>query len=152
MIRIPISNALKEKAFTYVPQSFNIRLDASERSLGTADVYELLSDLLAAEKEHFVVFHLNQALTVLTREVVYVGTVNEVVLRIGELFRSAIVSNATVLILAHNHPSGRLKPSKNDIVVTRQMKKAGKLLDIQVIDHLIFSEEGYYSFADQGLL
>jgi DNA repair protein RadC len=60
--------------------------------------------------------------------------------------------NASGIILCHNHPSGNHKPSEADITITRKLKEAGKLLEIKVLDHLIITLEGYYSFADEGLL
>jgi DNA repair protein RadC len=76
------------------------------------------------------------------------GTVVDVRL----IFAAAIKANATGLILAHNHPSGNLKPSYQDIQLTKRVKEAGMLLDIQLLDHLILSSESYLSMADQGLV
>ena len=76
------------------------------------------------------------------------GTVVDVRL----IFAAAIKANATGLILAHNHPSGNLKPSYQDIQLTKRVKEAGMLLDIQLLDHLILSSERYLSMADQGLV
>jgi len=77
-----------------------------------------------------------------------VGTVAEPKL----VFASSILRNASSIILAHNHPSGNLKPSTADTELTKKMKEAGKLLDIPVLDHLIVTSEGYYSFADEGII
>jgi len=68
------------------------------------------------------------------------------------VFASSILRNASSIILAHNHPSGNLKPSSADIDLTKKLKEAGKLLDIPVLDHLIVTTEGYYSFADDGMI
>ena len=68
------------------------------------------------------------------------------------IFVAALKSCSSSIILAHNHPSGNLKPSEADLQLTRKIKEAGKLLDIQVLDHLIISSEGYLSFADEGIL
>ena len=68
------------------------------------------------------------------------------------IFAAAIKSAASSIILAHNHPSGNLRPSSADISLTRKIKAGGELLDIAVSDHLIISREGYYSFADEGLM
>jgi DNA repair protein RadC len=77
-----------------------------------------------------------------------VGTIAEPKL----VFASCILANASGLILAHNHPSGNLKPSQADIALTKKLREAGKILEIQVLDHLIVTSEGYYSFADEGLI
>ncbi|HET7818683.1 MAG TPA: JAB domain-containing protein, partial [Bacteroidia bacterium] len=68
------------------------------------------------------------------------------------IFKVALEHLASSVILCHNHPSGNLKPSHEDIALTKKVKEAGKLLDIQVLDHVIFSDEGYYSFADDGMM
>ncbi|RYY22608.1 MAG: DNA repair protein, partial [Sphingobacteriaceae bacterium] len=68
------------------------------------------------------------------------------------VFQAALKANASTLILAHNHPSGNLNPSEADIKLTRKLVEAGKLLELPVCDHLILSEEGYLSMADEGLM
>lgn len=68
------------------------------------------------------------------------------------IFAAALKSSASSLILAHNHPSGNLKPSEADIRLTRKMKEAGQFLDLPVRDHIILTQEGHFSFADEGLL
>ncbi|MNR20999.1 hypothetical protein D3C85_1378730 [compost metagenome] len=68
------------------------------------------------------------------------------------LFAAALKSNATGLIVSHNHPSGRTEPSEPDRYITRKIAQAGLLLDIKLLDHLIITSESYYSFADQGAL
>ena len=81
-----------------------------------------------------------------------IGGIAGTVVDIRLLFAAAIKANATGLILAHNHPSGNLKPSYQDIQLTKRVKEAGMLLDIQLLDHLILSSESYLSMADQGLV
>ena len=68
------------------------------------------------------------------------------------IFKKAFDLLATSLILAHNHPSGNLKPSKADIELTKKMKNAGDILEISVLDHVIITDTGYYSFADEGMI
>ncbi len=68
------------------------------------------------------------------------------------IFRSALEHNASSIILVHNHPSGQLKPSTADINLTKKLVSAGKSLEIPVLDHLIFADNGYFSFADEGML
>ena len=68
------------------------------------------------------------------------------------VFKSALDKRASAIILAHNHPSGNLKPSKQDVKLTQQMTEAGRLLDISVLDHLIVTEQGFFSFADEGMM
>ena len=68
------------------------------------------------------------------------------------IFSTALKACASYVILSHNHPSGNLKPSQADIALTQKLKQAGSFLEIEVLDHVILSNEGYYSFADEGLL
>ena len=68
------------------------------------------------------------------------------------VFATALKCNANSIVLAHNHPSGNLTPSQNDLNLTRKLKKAGEVIDVSVVDHLILTKEGYYSFADEGIL
>jgi len=83
---------------------------------------------------------------------IYIGAVNNVQIRLGEVFKPAVQRNATAIILAHNHPSGDPTPSPDDIVVTRAAVQAGKLMDITVQDHLVIGHGGrYVSLKERGL-
>jgi len=84
-------------------------------------------------------------------ETVYRGNVNSSMIRIAELFRPAIKDNAPQIILAHNHPSGEVTPSADDIQVTRDAVRAGELLDIAVLDHLIIGTHAFLSMKERGL-
>ena len=102
--------------------------------------------------EHFKVMLLNRGNKVLGIIEISAGGMAGTVADPKVIFAAAIKSAATTLILSHNHPSGNLRPSQADINLTRKLKSGGELLDIAVVDHLIISSEGYYSFADEGLL
>ena len=120
------------------------------------DVYELLKrnwDLSKIELvEQVKVLLLSQANKVLGISEVSSGGMTGTVADPKIIFTTALKAAACNIILAHNHPSGNLKPSRADIELTRKIKDAGTLLDINVTDHLIISNEGFYSFADEGLL
>ncbi len=79
------------------------------------------------------------------------GTAGTVV-DVKMIYQAALKANSHAVILAHNHPSGNLRPSEPDIILTKQVKDAGKLLDIKFFDHLILTVEGYFSFADEGII
>ena len=81
----------------------------------------------------------------------YRGSVNTSQVRVAEIFRQAIIENAPALVLAHNHPSGDISPSPDDIAVTRAIVEAGKLLDVQVLDHLVIGQGGFASLKERGL-
>ncbi len=82
---------------------------------------------------------------------VYVGSLNTAVVRVGELFREAIRVNAAAIIVAHNHPNGDPTPSAEDVYVTRQIVEAGKLLNIDVLDHLVICQARWVSLKERGL-
>lgn len=117
-----------------------------------ADAARLLSDMALLEQEEMRTLLLNTKNQVLARPRVYQGSVHTTVVRIGELFRDAVRQNATGIILAHNHPSGDPTPSPEDAAITREIIKAGKLLDIDVLDHLVIGAHGkFVSLKERGL-
>jgi DNA repair protein RadC len=102
--------------------------------------------------EQFKVMLLNRGQKVLGIFELSTGGISGTVADPKLIFAAALKGVASGIILAHNHPSGNLKPSQSDIEITRKVKEAGRFLEIQVLDHLIITTEGYYSFADEGLL
>ncbi|MCB0547425.1 MAG: DNA repair protein RadC [Phaeodactylibacter sp.] len=118
------------------------------------DAFNALAPLLLdLPHEEFWILLLNRANRVLGREQVSQGGVAGTVVDAKIVFRTAIEGGATSLILCHNHPSGNLNPSQADIDLTRKLKKAGEIVDVLVVDHLIIGEGGgYYSFADEGMI
>lgn len=116
-----------------------------------ADVYEEMKQyLLDKAHEEFWIMLLNRANDVTRSIQVSVGGVSGTVADIKMIFKLAIDHLASSIILVHNHPSGQLKPSHADRQLTIQVKEAGRILDIPVLDHMIFTDEGYYSFLDSG--
>jgi DNA repair protein RadC len=104
------------------------------------------------EQEHLRVILLNTRNGLIGWEDIYRGSLNASQVRIGELFRAAIRRNAAAIILTHNHPSGDPSPSSDDVAVTRAVVQAGKLMDINVLDHLIIGQGGrYVSMKERGL-
>ena len=104
------------------------------------------------QHELFAVIFLNQANKVNHFEIISQGGITATVADPRIILKKALEKNAVSLILCHNHPSGSLKPSRADEELTRKIKEAARFFDIKVLDHLIVSEEGYYSFADEGIL
>ena len=102
--------------------------------------------------ELFVVIHLKTNNMPTAYEIVSKGILNSSLVHPREVFKSAILQNAASVILAHNHPSGNPEPSSEDIVMTKQVIEAGKILGIPVQDHIIFADERYYSMAENGLI
>lgn len=129
--------------------------DVKDRPMvrSSRDAYNAISTVIAdLPHEEFWILMLNRANRIISRERVSMGGVTGTVVDARIVFKRALDMLACSIVLCHNHPSGNLSPSQADIDLTKKMKAAGKVLDILVVDHLIISDEGYYSFADEGLL
>jgi DNA repair protein RadC len=117
------------------------------------DAYEILKGSMAdLPHEEFWMLILNRANAVVKKELISRGGVAGTVVDTKIIFKSAIEHYASSIIICHNHPSGNLKPSEADIKITKNIKEAGRIMEIALIDHLIIAENGYYSFADEGLI
>lgn len=117
---------------------------------------ELAEFLKTSLKDHgyevFAVVFLNRSNKIKHFEIISKGGLTHTIVDPRVIFLKAIEVQATSLVLCHNHPSGNLKPSRADEEMTAKLKNAGKFLDINVIDHIIVSDEGYFSFADEGMM
>jgi DNA repair protein RadC len=111
----------------------------------------VMSEMCLLEQEHLCTMLLDTKNRVLETSTVYQGSLNTSLIRVGEVFRKAIRANAAALIVVHNHPSGDPTPSPEDVAVTRQIVDAGKLLDIEVLDHLIIGHQRFISLKERGL-
>ena len=127
-----------------LPEIINSK-DAEKR------IREVWSDKLQYIEEIYVLL-LNSANKAIGFSKISSGGIAGTVVDVKVVFQTALKSNATSLIMCHNHPSGNLKPSDADIKVTKNIKQAGKIMDIALVDHLILTNEGYYSFADDGMI
>ncbi|MEO5603646.1 MAG: DNA repair protein RadC [Cyclobacteriaceae bacterium] len=123
------------------------------RITGSRDVFEILkAHLLDIPHEEFWILLLNRANRVIKKHQISQGGVSGTVADPKIIFKVALGELASGIILAHNHPSGNLTASQADIELTKKLKEAGKLLEIQVLDHVIIAGQKYYSFADEGIL
>lgn len=117
------------------------------------DVFDIFHrHFLDLTHEEFWVLLLNRANTVIRKERISLGGVSGTVVDPKIVFKNALEHLASAIILCHNHPSGNLRPSDEDLRLTKKLKEAGSLLEIPVLDHIIISNEGYYSFADEGII
>ncbi len=116
------------------------------------DIWEELRDVREQKKEHFVVFFLDTRNQEIRREIVSIGTLNYNLVHPREVFEPAVKNLAASVIVAHNHPSGCLEPSDEDLSLTKRLAQAGRLLGIELLDHVIVSREGFMSFKQKGLL
>lgn len=123
-------------------------LSLSEVLIGPEAVFQACDDLLREPQEHLVTFFLSVRNHKIRRELISIGTATSSVVHAREVFRAAIVHNAHSLILAHNHPSGEPHPSSADCRVTGQLAQAGKVLGIEVLDHVICATGGWYSLKE----
>jgi DNA repair protein RadC len=111
----------------------------------------LMTEMSLLEQEHLRLVLLDTRNHVLAMPTIYIGSLNTSVVRVGELFRAAIKENAAALIVVHNHPSGDPSPSPEDVRVTSQIVSAGKLLDVDVLDHIIIGRQRFVSLKERGL-
>lgn len=116
------------------------------------DVYKELRDIREYKKEHFVIFFLDSRNQEIKRDIISVGSLNASLVHPREVFEPAVKHLAAQVILAHNHPSGDTEPSEDDLGLNKRLVEAGKILGIEVIDHVIIAKNGYLSFKEKGIL
>lgn len=116
------------------------------------DIIPLVQHLADRQQEHFVCISLNGAHEVIKTRIVTIGLVNAAHVHPREVFCDVISDRAVAVVVAHNHPSGGFEPSKEDIEITKRLRAAGALLGITLLDHIIFSRRGFYSFQENGHL
>ncbi len=116
------------------------------------DVFEFFHPILAdLPHEEFWVVFLNQSNKIIDKYRASQGGIASTVIDVRLIMKAAIEKLASGIILCHNHPSGNLKPSKSDIDITTKLREAGKIMDIKVLDHVIVTDEKYFSFGDEGI-
>ena len=121
----------------------------------SGDAYDVLRKLWSDRIDHveeFVILLLDRANCLLGWSHISTGGISGCVADLRVIFQTSLKANATSIIAAHNHPSGNLKPSESDLVLTRKIKESDDLMDIKLLDHLIISNESYYSFSDEGII
>jgi len=116
------------------------------------DIYNLIKHHADRKQERFICLSLNGAHEVLAVRVVTIGLVNRTIVHPREVFADPIIDRASAIVVAHNHPSGNLKPSDEDKEITIRLKTSADILGINFLDHLIFSEKSFFSFRQSGLI
>ena len=116
------------------------------------DVYSELKSFTNKKQEYFLTITLDGASHIINTRTVFIGTLNQSLVHPREVFADAIADRSAGIIIAHNHPSGTLVPSRADISITQRLKEVSKLVGIELLDHIILAKDGFYSFADEGLL
>lgn len=128
--------------------------DKRRNSINNAkDVVKIfLSDMLFLKKEHFKSIFLDSRKRIIKDEIIFVGSLNTSIIHPREIFQAAFEEGAAAIILLHNHPSGDPKPSDDDIEITKQLVKAGEILGIEIVDHIIIGNNRYFSFKEKNYL
>lgn len=119
---------------------------------GPETVFDLTRDIRGTNREHFVGFYLNSRNQLLRREIISIGSLNASIVHPREVYQPAIAVSAASVILAHNHPSGDPTPSEEDLAITRRLVEAGRILGIDVLDHVVVAKDAYASFKERKLL
>lgn len=133
---------VKEKSFLYKNRTVSDPKEA----------YSLIKDILQDEdREKLIACYLNTKNQPVAINVISVGSLNSSIIHPREIFKAAILCNSASFILFHNHPSGNPDPSLEDIQATKRIKECGKLMGIEMLDHIIIGDEAYYSMIEKGL-
>ena len=151
-VRKPRPPTLRDKLAVHVQlvrESFQMR---GPRIESNEDVYELMPELREIDREQFCVIALDGKSNVLGKEMISQGTLTASMVHPREVFKGLILANAKTFIACHNHPSGDPRPSREDIEITKRLEKAGELLGIELLDHVIIGHGSFRSLADSGLL
>ncbi len=147
-LNIPITKACQIIACGEIGRRMYEKNDSGFAVIRSAkDVYEYLQDMRNLPKEHLRGLYLNSHNRVIHDEVISIGTINTNIVHPREVFRPAIEYSAAAVVLAHNHPSNVATPSAQDIEITQQLIKAGKILGINVLDHVIITKDTYMSIS-----
>lgn len=143
---IPIGKACQIVAAGEIGRRLYGKSDSTFTTIRAAkDVFEYVADMRSLPKEHLRGLYLNGHNRVIRDETISIGTVDANIVHAREIFRTAIECNAVALILVHNHPSGEVNPSKEDIDVTEKLIEAGKIIGIRVLDHVIVTKDAFHS-------
>ncbi len=149
---------IKSENLSEIEILYKTKVKAIDRPkvVNSEEVYDVLKKLYDEDKiEHVetcILLLLNKSSRVLRHYKVSVGGVSGTVVDPKLIFQAALAGNSSRIIVSHNHPSGELAPSSQDIAITKKLRDGGKLLEIDVLDHIIVTVDGYYSLADNGLI
>jgi DNA repair protein RadC len=127
-------------------------IKSNKRITSAQEVYDELKQFSIKNQEHFLTITLDGASHIINIRTVFIGTLNQSLVHPREIYADAIADRAAGIIIAHNHPSGTLAASRADIQITNRLKEVSKLVGIELLDHVILAQYGYYSFSDEGLL
>ncbi len=150
--------ARKKTLFSFIPQvelSMVREIKISDQKCNSSEEVarsEFAEDLLKSDREKFICLHLNIKNRIISFEIVSTGSLTSSIVHPREVYKGAILSNSASVIFMHNHPSGDPEPSIDDIEITNRLEKAGAILGINVLDHIIIGRDGFYSFRQHNLI
>ncbi len=150
--------ANQETLFSFIPQ-IEISMvrevqisDSKYRCSEEIAESELAKDLIKSDREKLICLHLNTKNQIISFEVISIGSLTASIAHPREVYKSAILANAASVIFMHNHPSGDPQYSNDDLEVTRKLVKAGEILGINVLDHIVVAQKGFFSFRQHNLI
>lgn len=152
---IGFAKATEIIALTELAKRIYYKKDQTKKEVYTnpTSIYEKNKHLFDnVKQEHFYCLYLNSKKELIERKLLFMGTLNKSIVHPREIFKEAYRLSASSIICLHNHPSGNLNPSKNDIIFTDSITQIGNINGIPVVDHLIFTDNGYYSFYENSLM
>lgn len=129
-----------------------LKREEDEAIKGPEDVYELTKEIRTAKKEHFVALYLDARNRVLRKETISIGSLTANIVHPREVFQPAVGLSAASVILVHNHPSGDPTPSQDDLALTRRLLEAGRIMGIEVLDHVVVGAKRFLSLKEEGLI
>ena len=150
--------ARKKTLFSFIPQvelSMVREVKISGQKYNSSEEVarsEFAENLLKSDREKFICMHLNVKNQIISFEIVSTGSLTSSIVHPREVYKGAILSNSASVIFIHNHPSGDPEPSIDDMEITKRLEKAGEILGINVLDHIIVASGGFYSFRQHNLI
>lgn len=141
-----------DQTISYVAESKVEYTTNKTKISNSSDVFNEIEIYKDKQQEHFIAIYLDGANNIIENRVITIGTVNQTMVHPREVFSPAIEKRAVNIIVAHNHPSGLLEASREDIMITKRLAESGKILGIKLLDHLIISNNGFLSLKDEELL
>ena len=147
-----LGDAKASQLISAIELSKRYLIKENKKISNASDVYDELKEYRNKQQEYFLCIYLDGANHICQTRIITIGTLNQSLVHPREVFAPAVENRCASIIVAHNHPSGVLKPSREDILVTDRLKQSGKLLGIELLDHVIIGKSGYFSFKDEGVL
>jgi len=147
-----IGKAKAAQILAAVELSKRYLIKQNKKITSAEDVYHELKEYTDKKQEYFLALTLDGASHLIEKRIISIGTLNQSLVHPREVFADAISDRAAGIIIAHNHPSGQLEASHEDKMVTKRLKEVGKIMGIELLDHVILTKEGYLSLREEGLL